>query len=402
MIDPERMSHLRGLARTLGLPDTPQLIRRMIRDPSNESRKRIEAAYGDVFPDPHVNRRWFDWARPYFRYDARAPRPERPVVGILHTVFFKTGGTETWARHFLRCMGSKFELAGLAFVGGDMPTDIEQPVGKGEEALMALSSVCDVLITWGLPAWQMQEVRTYAKPGCKIIQVHHGDRHSDWSEGIIRHSYQRGDTVVCVNREQSELFSGKYRTVWIPNAVDRTRLADERPKGGPPTVLWMHRYSLEKNPVLAVRACKLCPKDWRFVFAGNPVVTYEEAVREAGNDKRFTFLDQGDPKELLSRAHVFLSTTNIEGFGYSVAEAAASGLRVVSTPLGIAQDARVCRQAKAQLSYSISRHLMRAMEERAEAARARLYVLANYGEDAWIERWGSLIDTLTNRRSESA
>jgi len=92
---------------------------------------------------------------------------------------------------------------------------------------------------------------------------------------------------------------------------------------------------------------------------------------------------------LFPQASVFLSLSTIEGFGYSIAEAAASGLRVVSRPVGIAIDPQVAMQIPWEVSspQEISKHIQQAGHQESQAAVSREFVMQEFSEQKFAKKW---------------
>ncbi len=381
-------THICGVAGLMGIANRSQDYRRMLRNPGDRDRIAIEAKYGLIFPDVHRGKRWSDWNQPGFYRDPNMPRAPRPIVGVFHTVFMTVGGTETWVRHFMKTMQNYLPVAGIAAIDGDRDASCPVPLGFGMKAAEALASVCDIAVCWGMCGEPMEAVRRHMRGGA-IVHVHHGDTSSGWSRTVIEAGKQAGDAHVAVHPLVAEELGSTY----IPNAVDSSRLPPVRHQTDRTTVLWMHRFSAEKYPELAVEACKMCPADWKFVFAGNNGIKWQDSVNAAEGDDRFSFILNGDPRTLLARADLFLSLADMEGFGYSVAEAAAAGVRVASCPVGIAADARVAHQIPNidRNPSRIAEHMVIAVNEHDEAAEAQRFVLDRFGERAFIMSWEKLL-----------
>ena len=394
VIEPNLEKHIACIAESLGLEGTRQAIRQWNDNLQSTERQRIEEVAGKVFPKQPTQRCWEDWHRSDYRCDSSDSAPAG-LVGILHTVFFRTGGTETWARHFIRLISRTLRVAGLAYLGGD-ETEVmfsQSPTGRilgkrGLQAAKNLASICDSLILWGICPPVLDELRSHMRPGCNIIHMHHGDTSSTWSEQLIRSARLPSETLACVHPLVAQQLGG----VWIPNAVDMQRTAPNRSLAGEPTVLYMHRFSEEKQPMLAVDAVRALPRNWRAIFAGRGEL-WEKARERANGDPRIRFLFDANPTDVFPQSHVFLSLSKSEGFGYSTAEAAASGLRVVSLPVGICEDPRLCRQLHAEelAPAKVAERILLAYEERQEALLAGRWVTKKYSEDVFHNRWVDLL-----------
>jgi glycosyltransferase involved in cell wall biosynthesis len=388
MISEELQQHILCVAKSLGLEADSQRIRLWNTDPDNPERRSIERVAGKIFPNQPRVQRWTDWHLEGFDPTHKSQGPSQ-AVGIVHTVFHSCGGTETWAKHFVRVLGQRVPIAGLAYLAGDRSrgsiegADGPVPIACGIRAAEGLSSVCDTLILWGLSGQIVEQLRKSARRDCRLIHVHHGDPNSHWSTGIVQEAKAPEDLLVCVHPQVARLIGG----LWIPNAIDPCRITTQRNVKAP-TVLFMHRFSEEKKPLLAVDACRLLPAEWKMVFAGRGEF-FDQAIQRAQGDMRFTFVADGDPLALFPQASVFLSLSTTEGFGYSIAEAAASGLRVVSRPVGIAIDPQVAMQIPWGVStpQEISMLIQKAGQETSKAAASREFVLQEFSEQIFAKKW---------------
>jgi glycosyltransferase involved in cell wall biosynthesis len=366
--------YVRSLCVAAGIEVSSSELQKIFQDKSHPTRAVLTRKFKLVFPIE--------------------PQPSLPRVGIFHTSFNQTGGTETWARHFVRLMQNTFQVLAVGCLDGDLHEDRNLPLHRGLDKMLSLARECDVCVCWGLEKEFMDAIRRAKRPDAAIVHVHHGDLASDWSQRIIAASKQHGDAMVAVNQRVAEMFQCDY----IPNAVDTSRIANGLPATASPVVLWLHRYSEEKRPVLSVQACRHLPSHWRFIFAGNRTPTRTVAEIAAAGDPRFEFLDHANPKEQFARANIFLSLSNTDGFGYSMAEAAIAGLRVVATPVGVALDPHLVHQIPDDrlTPEKIAGHLMRASQEHKEAAAASQLARQQFSEQAFANSWRSLLTRVTS------
>lgn len=100
-------------------------------------------------------------------------------------------------------------------------------------------------------------------------------------------------------------------------------------------ILWMARLVGVKNPYLACEVAKLLPKA-TFLLAGGGYI-YESLLQDAPTNVKV--MGWQDPSEIIPAADIFLSTSTNEGIPYSILEAQAFGLPVVSVRAGAVEEA---------------------------------------------------------------
>ncbi len=125
----------------------------------------------------------------------------------------------------------------------------------------------------------------------------------------------------------------------VPGAVDTARFSPgERPRGGPPVLLYHGRVDARKGVLdmldaLAPLAAQGVPFELLVSGIGP---TYDEAAARIdalglGGHARMTgYVDYADVPEVYRRADIFVSPTYAEGFSNTILEAMASRLAVVS------------------------------------------------------------------------
>lgn len=278
-------------------------------------------------------------------WPARSEQRERPRVGFISAAYLPVGGTETFHRTLLPRLRLECDVAGFVatgFYGGDGSL-LGVPYATGVNAARRLASHCDVIVVWGLS--DLAGILPENPP--KVIVAHHSDVSSEWSNDTILKQLDLIDEVVCINPGAAAKLADCGKTVHlIPNAIDPDRTVptgnlselrgDFRIYADSKIVLFGHRLSNEKRPLLAVQIAKELPDDWVMVIVGNgPELPAVQAAANGCDRVRIV-----GPCESLGNwmaiSSCFLSLSTFEGFGFSVAEALAAGLPVVSTPTGIA------------------------------------------------------------------
>jgi glycosyltransferase involved in cell wall biosynthesis len=242
-------------------------------------------------------------------------------IGIASVNYESLGGTETFHQTLVPRLAGVIGFASLNDLRGDVDL-LGVPSGQGMDAITSLGMQSDTVISWNIN-WE-----TTTRPK-RIITVHHGSIEDLEGNRLCI----QGDEIVCVNRDVAV----HVRTLTdkpvhcIEPAVDPDRIKPRKKveTNGKKICLWAHRFCNDKRPQLAIAIAKHLPDDWHMVLIGH---RKESLVL---ND-RVTVLPATHPRDWLSVASCFLSTTRFEGFGLSVAEAITAGVPVVSTPTGIA------------------------------------------------------------------
>jgi glycosyltransferase involved in cell wall biosynthesis len=213
--------------------------------------------------------------------------------------------------------------------------------------------------------------------------VHHGppiDR--EQTEASLQ-----GDSIVCVSSETAE----HIRTLtekpvyWIPNAVDPSRLIARnkfKPDPGKKICLWLHRFSEDKRPELAIQIAECLPTDWHMIMAGHG----NESLSVYFNSK-MTVLPPAHPGDWLSVASCFLSTSRFDGFGLSVAEAICAGVPVVSSPAGIATEPGLATL----VAHDAPPSEWAAAIVQASEQSTRPQLPAEYSLTTHVEKWAKLV-----------
>lgn len=286
-------------------------------------------------------------------------------LGVVTPVFNRIGGTETYWQMLHRHIG----LVGLVTTHRPQWINAELPIGWGDEAIEALASSADNLIVWGVTN---ASERT---DGPRRIAMHHGSLDSTWANSVFENQLDWCEDAVAINPEVAE----HYGVTYIGNAIDVSRVmgvAYPKPKK---IALWLHREAQEKRPWLVRKIAAALPDDWMIV-ASLP------ANRSTKNLQCVGQVDH--PGNWLATADVFLSTADQEGFGYSVAEAMAAGVPVVSSPYGIASDPQLVEQVDGEDPQDWVSAILRAG---AKADLARAYISEHHSTNAWAEAWQNLL-----------
>jgi glycosyltransferase involved in cell wall biosynthesis len=110
------------------------------------------------------------------------------------------------------------------------------------------------------------------------------------------------------------------------------------PGTAPPHLVMVARFESPKDPLTLLSALsQLSDRQWTLEFVGGGPLLHQvkQRVSSLGLDRRVFFTGPtGDVAERLSKAQVFVLTTNSEGFPRSILEAMRAGLPVVASDVG--------------------------------------------------------------------
>lgn len=268
-----------------------------------------------------------------------------PRIGFLSCSYLPIGGTETFHRTLIPALRDRVNIGGFVSTGisGGDGQRLKVNYATGIESARLLAAHCDVVVSWGIP--NLETLLPATRP--KVIAVHHADFTHEWSNRTILDQLPVVDSVVCVNEATAKRLSEHGKpTHFIANAIDPQRIIATGNQFGlrfqfdiaqdSKIVLFGHRLSSEKRPLLAVTIAKHLPADWTMVIVGDGPER-ESIERMAAGCDRVRFVGPSDSlADWLSISDCFLSLSTFEGFGLSIAEAIASGVPTVSTPTGIA------------------------------------------------------------------
>lgn len=283
-------------------------------------------------------------------------------LGVASVVFNQVGGTET----YWRSLHKMFGLSGIATASAPKAKSTLFPVFGGDEALEELADSVDTLIVWGLT--KKQE----ATRGPKRIAIHHGSLNSVWANSVFEDELAWCEDAVAINQEVAEHYGVKY----IPNALDLDLVKPRIKKSSyEKTVVWLHRDASEKRPWLARRIAEALPEAWKMI-ATMPAERTTSKLIAIGKTEQVA--------DYLARADVFLSTSDQEGFGLSMAEAMAAGVPVVASPFGLGADSRLVEQVQTEHVSDWIAAILRAGSKTDYAAE---FVRSNYSLERVKKIW---------------
>ena len=167
------------------------------------------------------------------------------------------------------------------------------------------------------------------------------------AEWLVPRLYRRLPVVAVSASTRDELLRGGLRPAdvrVIPNGLDHERYRPgTAPRAAVPTVLVLGRVEPYKRIELLVDAVAALP-GVRLIVAGSgtglaAVRARVAARRLEGRVELLGWVDEAEKVRLLQTAHVFASTSEKEGWGLTVLEAAACGTPAVATDVPGLRDA---------------------------------------------------------------
>jgi glycosyltransferase involved in cell wall biosynthesis len=299
-------------------------------------------------------------------------------VGFINLVFSEMGGVETWTKSLIPHIRHIIQVDGIVSINDPHKSikDLGVDWGAGIEDAQSLVKKVDTLVLWGYTESEL--LFKYKRPK-RVICVHHGDEKSVWSQLTINKQLLFCDEVVSVNSKVAD----RYYFTHIPNSVTTSRISDTfSPNSN--TVLWGHRFTGEKRPELAIEIAKSMP-DFKFIFCGDGPLR-SEIVRDFPANCVYVG-NSPDLVESIRQSSVFLSTTNEEGFGYSVLEAVCSGLPVISSNTGIALE--IADKIVYNTDIENWNKSIRAIS--GKEAMFKNFALEKYNHGNFISSWSSLL-----------
>lgn len=286
-------------------------------------------------------------------------------VGVLACVFNRIGGTETYWQSIHKHLG----LSGLVTPQAPKHSHAAFTLGHGEDAIRELCDSVKNLIVWGVTS--LGEITQ----GPNRIAIHHGSLQSTWANAVFENQLKWCEDAVAINEDVAVHYGCHY----VANAIEPDRIAGQARMKQKKVVLWLHREAQEKRPWLVRRIAEVLPDDY-VIVASLP--------RERSGDKLHCIGQVDHPGDWLATADVFLSTADQEGFGYSVAEAMAAGVPVVSSPFGIAADPQLVEQVHSEDPQAWVDAILRAGPK---AAAAKQYIDEHHSAEAWAAAWQNLL-----------
>ena len=334
----------------------------------------------------------------------------RGRVGFLAVAYMPIGGTEVWHQTLLPLLSdvSGFVVLEPSLSGGD-PTKLGCRFGVGMAAAQQLAANVDVLVSWGVGA-RLGEVVRRSRP--KVISVSHCDDRSDWTIEMMAAQAPWTDQAVYLCPSGANTCPPGVPSQWIPNAPSPNRIiatqsrnANRKALGigdGEIMLASVSRLSPEKGVDKLIGAIDCLPERFRLVIAGTSAGWSadhgNELRRLAG--PRVSFVGNVDPPaDLLSAADAFLSASQYEGYGLSMAEALAAGVPLIATQTGFLETfpsyARLVPHdaTPATWAESIRRDFQQPQKQHLRTHNAKLPTVHDFARD-----WDRLIDRMRSEK----
>jgi len=337
-------------------------------------------------------------------------------VGFLAACFQPVGGTETWHRTLLPSIeGAGFVCFSPALCRGDRKA-LSCWSGVGITAAKQLADHVDVLVAWGLGSDLGKVLPKHNKP--RVISVSHGDGTSDWSGRMMKGQEPWTDRAVyiCPSAIQTVPASLRESSLLIPNGVDPGRcqsaLSRDEARGrlgihsDQKVIVSIARLSPEKRIGLMARALEYLPNNFILLVAGSSSgwsQAHGGELQSFASD-RFRLLPPVDsPGDLLAAADLYLSCSEYEGFGLSVAEAAVAQVPIVATPVGIVEmepsivRAIAISSSPAEVASAIADDFRDLAAQRRRAVHSAQVVGTRFSKESFVRNWAELINSLRTK-----
>lgn len=252
--------------------------------------------------------------------------------------------------------------------------------------------------------------------GMPVVVTEHaclGERHWAWRT-LVRCTYPWAALLVAVSHGLAESFAwlrkvpreGLYNLILVPDLAPATEV------GTRPYLVWMGRFSPEKNPALMLSAFHLVSRahpevDLWMLGEGALESDLRRQTEALGLQGRVHFAGHlAEPFGRVRQARALVATSNEEGFGNVLAEAQLLGVPVVSTdcpfgPREILDQGRggwLVPVADPVAMADAVHEVLSDPEQTARRARhAKVMAEARFSEAAVGDRWDVLLADVMER-----
>lgn len=392
------------------MPLTSAEIDRLMADPEIDILVRSHPFYRDHLAGPEGEY----WAGRLLRRAhgggvVRASPPITRVLGKVNVGFFHPvsagGGAERVSEDIAQGLDpERFHVTGRVVYA------------DGPEAPGNLAVASDVIVTWGIPDFDVQ-----LKGHPRVILAAHGqgqeDRESDfrrWAvESVGRASEARSLVAVGENCVGAFPQDQRHRVRVIPNMVDPARVVAHpgdrgrmrRSWGVPPdawVVLYLGRVMPEKRPEAAIHAAEAGRDVWVVMCGAGEAEAGVRAILEEARGVGLNWPRRvvlaGYTHEVgaaLGAADVLLLPSETEGCSLTGLEAHLAGLPVIATAEGLyAVHPELARLLDAPTASQVARAVRQDRQDPSRQDRARWakeYVQRVHNPDAFHLAWASAI-----------
>lgn len=300
----------------------------------------------------------------------------KPKIGIISECYNGVGGVETWIKSLCELFPSKIGGVYSRHDPDDSIYDLGVNVsGPKIESIVDFSRNYSTILLWG--NFYNENFRD-----TPVFCVNHNDLNADWATNWFKNQIKFCNNSIAVNKEVAD----KFNSLYIPNAVLKSRITFVKPKRRK-TVLWGHRFSPEKRPELAIEIARTM-KDYKFIFCG----THLERYNHEFPDNCVHIGDASNLVDVMQDSSVFLSTSSMESFGYSIAEAICSNLPVVSSSTGVS--IKYADKLVDTTRIIDWENAIRSVD--GKPAKYRKEVMAEFGEETFFNNWNNFFKEYTN------
>lgn len=160
---------------------------------------------------------------------------------------------------------------------------------------------------------------------------------------MIAYSLKQANTISAVSTYSANLCQslGTSKPIVIPNGVNLRNFTYQQTKSSSPFTIITTSSLIPRNGIdILIKAAALLPfHDWKLIIAGDGPLenSLKKLTNQKNLDSKVTFLGRVPHQEiskLLKKTHLFVRPSRWEGFGVSFIESMASGIPVVTTPVG--------------------------------------------------------------------
>jgi len=269
-------------------------------------------------------------------------------IGFLSISYMQIGGTETFHQTLVPNLKG---IAGFVAFDESLATGdfslLKCQYGVGLKAAVRLANACKVLVVWGLGTG-LDEVMKHVTNKPRIISISHCNAGNGWTKKYMLQQESHSSHFVYINPDGlgTVPMLRQGDATMLPNGINEKNLVTTRTREQIRTELgipldakvgiMLTRLSPEKGVKEAMAAVRTT--DHYLLVYGNASYWNKGYKRELKTlqNSRVKLMNVARAANVLPVADYYLSCSQYEGFGLSMAEAMYMGIPVVSTVTGIA------------------------------------------------------------------